>query len=96
MSIPISQRAAYTTAQVCRLFGRSDGAGNVIPLHPNTIHRWRKSGAIPWFKITGRTLRYPRAQIDAILESHRETVSRKAEDEWHASREGELKGMYTL
>ncbi len=72
---PLSQRAGYTTAQICRLFGRSDGAGNIIPLHHNTILRWRQAGSIPFFHVNQRTIRYPRAQVDALLERHHEEAA---------------------
>ncbi len=95
-STPFSQRAGYTTAQICRLFGRSDGSGNVIPLHHNTIMRWRQAGQIPFFRVNQRTIRYPRTQIDALLDAKRDRAEEQRTEDWHRSREGELRGPFRL
>lgn len=69
---PLSQRVPYTTHQIRHLFGRSDGKGKVIPIHPNTVARWRQRKQIPYFELNCRQFRYPRAAIDEILDAKRE------------------------
>lgn len=77
--VPLSQRVAYTTAQIRLLFGHSDGHGHIIPVHENTVARWRKAGTIPYVKLNERNFRYPRALIDAMLLSRNEQAALDAQ-----------------
>jgi hypothetical protein len=78
--VPTSHRAAYTTAQIRMLFGRSTAEGSIVPLHANTVARWRKSGRIPHMKLNSRNFRYPREEIDALL--HARHGDPRGEDEY--------------
>lgn len=64
---PLSKRVPYTTRQICYLFGQSDGRGNFIPIHENTVARWRRLNKIPFIKLNCRQFRYPRTDVDQML-----------------------------
>lgn len=52
------EKATYTAQEVADLFS--------VSLF--TIRRWRDKGTLPFKKVNSRTYRYPKAQIDQLLE----------------------------
>jgi hypothetical protein len=42
-------------------------AAKIFGVHPGSLKRWEKSGKLHPIKVTARTLRYDRREIDAIL-----------------------------
>jgi excisionase family DNA binding protein len=68
---PLSGRRTNSTTSLPEIFDEDSAAAYIVGITARTIRNWRTYRGLPFIRITARTIRIRRADLDDWLARHR-------------------------